>query len=84
MGQKLKKLRDDGEPERVVLFSRFSSAPVWDYKFFELFGTPNLVGYGDTCFNVVSRSSQAILSFGGPAIGAMLNASLSRPILELA
>lgn len=66
VGQKLKKLRDDGEPEKTVLFSRFSSAPVWDYKFFELYGTPNIVGYGDTCFNVVSRSSQAILSFGGP------------------
>ncbi len=66
VGQKLKKLRDDGEPEKVVFFSRFSSAVLWDSKFFELFGTPNIVGYGDTCFNVVSRSSQAILGFGGP------------------
>ncbi len=63
---KLKKLRDDGEPEKAVLFSRFSSAMVWDMKFFELFGTPNIVSYGDTCFEVVSRSSQTVLGFGGP------------------
>nr|WP_320192258.1 molybdopterin-dependent oxidoreductase [uncultured Desulfobacter sp.] len=66
VGSKLKALRDKGEPEKAVLFSRFSSAPVWDYKFFEVYGTPNIVGYGDTCFNVVSKSSQAILGFGGP------------------
>lgn len=66
VGQKLKKLRDDEEPEKAVLFSRFSSALVWDYKFFDLYGTPNIVGYGDTCFNVVSKSSRAILGFGGP------------------
>ncbi len=66
IGAKLKKLRDDGEPEKVVLFTRFSSAMVWDQKFFDLYGTPNNVGYGDTCFEVVSRSSQAILGFGGP------------------
>ena len=64
IGEKLKKLRDDGEPEKVVLFSRFSSAMVWDLKFFELFGTPNIVSYGDTCFEVVSRSSQTVLGFG--------------------
>jgi anaerobic selenocysteine-containing dehydrogenase len=66
IGAKLKKLRDDGEPEKVVLFSRFSSAMVWDGKFFDLYGTPNNVSYGDTCFEVVSRSFQAILGFGGP------------------
>jgi thiosulfate reductase/polysulfide reductase chain A len=64
IGQKLKKLRDDNEAEKVVLFSRFSSAMVWDLKFFELFGTPNIVSYGDTCFEVISRSSQTILGFG--------------------
>jgi anaerobic selenocysteine-containing dehydrogenase len=66
IGEKLKKLRDDGEPEKVVLFSRFSSAMLWDQKFFDLYGTPNNVSYGDTCFEVVSRSSQTILGFGGP------------------
>ena len=66
IGEKLKKLRDDGEPEKVVLFSRFSSAMVWDTKFFDLYGTPNNVSYGDTCFEVISRSSQTILGFGGP------------------
>ncbi|MGV8075349.1 MAG: molybdopterin-dependent oxidoreductase [Syntrophobacteraceae bacterium] len=66
IAQKLKKLRDDGEPEKVVLFSRFSSAMVWDMKFFDLYGTPNNVSYGDTCYEVVSRSSQTILGFGGP------------------
>ncbi len=66
VGEKLKKLRDDGEPEKAVLFSRFSSAKIWDGKFFELFGTPNNVSYGDTCWAVVARASQAILGFGGP------------------
>jgi anaerobic selenocysteine-containing dehydrogenase len=66
IGEKLKKLRDDGEPEKVVLFSRFSSAMFWDSKFFDLYGTPNNVSYGDTCFEVVSRSSQTILGFGNP------------------
>lgn len=66
IGDKLKKLRDDGEPEKVVFFTRFSSAMVWDSKFFDLFGTPNNVGYGDTCFQVVSSSYQAVMGFGGP------------------
>lgn len=66
IGEKLKKLRDDGEPEKVVLFSRFSSAMVWDAKFFDLYGTPNNVGYGDTCWEVVHRSLKTVLGFGGP------------------
>jgi anaerobic selenocysteine-containing dehydrogenase len=66
IGEKLKKLRDDGEAEKVVLFSRFSSAMVWDTKFFDLYGTPNNVSYGDTCFEIISRSSRTILGFGGP------------------
>lgn len=66
IGEKLKKLRDDGEPEKVVLFSRFSSAMIWDGKFFDLYGTPNNVGYGDTCWEVVHRSYQTILGFGAP------------------
>ena len=66
IGEKLKKLRDDGEPEKVVLFSRFSSAMIWDGKFFDLYGTPNNVGYGDTCWQVVHRSCKTILGFGAP------------------
>jgi len=66
IGEKLKKLRDDGEPEKVVLFSRFSSAMLWDGKFFDLYGTPNNVGYGDTCWEVVHRSYKTILGFGAP------------------
>jgi anaerobic selenocysteine-containing dehydrogenase len=66
IGEKLKKLREDGEPEKVVFFTRFSSAMAWDEKFFELYGTPNSVGYGDTCFFVVSQSYKAIMGFGGP------------------
>lgn len=66
IGEKLKKLRDDGEPEKVVLFSRFSSAMIWDGKFFDLYGTPNNVGYGDTCWEVVHRSYKTILGFGAP------------------
>jgi anaerobic selenocysteine-containing dehydrogenase len=66
IGEKLKQLRDDGEPEKVVFFTRFSSAMVWDEKFFELYGTPNSVRYGDTCFDVVLQSYKVIMGFGGP------------------
>lgn len=66
IGDKLKKLRDDEEPEKVVFFTRFSAAMAWDSKFFDLYGTPNNVGYGDTCFQVVSSSYQTIMGFGGP------------------
>jgi len=66
IGEKLKKLRDDGEPEKVVFFSRFSSAMVWDYKFFDLYGTPNSVGYGDTCFEAVLQSFKVIQGYGWP------------------
>ena len=66
IGEKLKQLRDDGEPEKVVFFTRFSSAMVWDEKFFELYGSPNSVRYGDTCFEVVLRSYETIMGFGGP------------------
>jgi len=66
VGEKLKKLRDDREPEKVVLFSRFSSAKIWDAKFFDLYGTPNNVGYGDTCFWAVASSYQTIVGPGGP------------------
>lgn len=66
IGEKLKQLRDDREPEKVVFFTRFSSAMVWDEKFFELYGSPNSVRYGDTCFDVVLQSYKTIMGFGGP------------------
>lgn len=63
---KMKALRDAGKADRAVLFSRFTSAAKYDELFFNVFGSPNIVGYGDTCFSVVSSSSRAILNFGGP------------------
>ena len=62
----MKKLRKQNKADRVVYFPRFTSAPKYDKAFFHIYGTPNIVGYGDTCFNVITSSSKAVLNFGGP------------------
>jgi anaerobic selenocysteine-containing dehydrogenase len=66
IADKMKALRKENKADRVVYFPRFTAAPKYDNAFFHIYGTPNIVGYGDTCFNVVSSSSKAILNFGGP------------------
>lgn len=66
IADKMVALKKANKADRVVYFPRFTSAPKYDNAFFNLYGTPNIVGYGDTCFNVVSSSSKAILNFGGP------------------
>ncbi len=66
IADKMKALRKQNKADRVVYFQRFTSAPKYDKAFFHLYGTPNIVGYADTCWNVVASSSQAILNFGGP------------------
>lgn len=47
---KLNELRAAGEARSVAFLPRFNSAAGMDKEFFELYGTPNTVGYGDTCF----------------------------------
>jgi anaerobic selenocysteine-containing dehydrogenase len=50
VSQKMKTLRDAGEARSVAFFPRFNSAPGMDKEFFEIYGSPNTVGYGDSCF----------------------------------
>ncbi len=50
VSKKLKALRDEGDAKSVAYLPRFSSAGGVDKGFFHLYGTPNVVGYGDTCF----------------------------------
>jgi anaerobic selenocysteine-containing dehydrogenase len=50
VAKKLKDLRAAGEARTVAFLPRFNSAPGMDGAFFTLYGTPNTVGYGDTCF----------------------------------
>ena len=47
---KLKKIREEGDAKSVAYLPRFSAAGGVDKGFFHLYGTPNIVGYGDTCF----------------------------------
>jgi len=53
VAKKLKELRDAGEARSVAFLPRFNSAAGMDKEFFDLYGTPNTVGYGDTCFNAL-------------------------------
>jgi len=50
VANKMKKLREEGDAKSVAYLPRFSSAGGLDKGFFHLYGTPNIVGYGDTCF----------------------------------
>ena len=47
---KLGQLRSQGEARSVAFLPRFTSGGGLDKEFFKIFGTPNIVGYGDTCF----------------------------------
>lgn len=50
VAKKMKELREEGDAKSVAYLPRFSSAGGLDKGFFHLYGTPNIVGYGDTCF----------------------------------
>ena len=73
VAKKLKELRDAGEARTVAFLPRFNSAAGMDKEFFDLYGTPNTVGYGDTCFNALLVGLGAIaggrLDKGVPAQG---------------
>lgn len=62
VGGKLRELRAEGEARSVAYLPRFSSGAGLDKEFFKIYGTPNIVGYGDTCFgNSLTVSYGAIL-----------------------
>lgn len=59
---KLRELREQGEARSVAYLPRFSSGAGLDKEFFKIFGTPNIIGYGDTCFgNSLTVSYGSIL-----------------------
>ena len=47
---KLKAIAAEGDQKSVAFLPRFNSAPGMDSEFFKIYGTPNIVGYGDVCF----------------------------------
>ncbi|MEA1892424.1 MAG: molybdopterin-dependent oxidoreductase [Campylobacterota bacterium] len=50
VADKMKSLKDENDEKSVAFLPRFNSAPLMDKEFFKLYGTPNIVGYGDACF----------------------------------
>ena len=50
VAKKMVDLRTAGEARSLSYHPRFNSAPGMDKEFFTLYGTPNTVGYGDSCF----------------------------------
>ncbi len=50
VAKKMVELRAVGEARSLAYLPRFNSAPGMDKEFFTIFGTPNVVGYGDSCF----------------------------------
>jgi anaerobic selenocysteine-containing dehydrogenase len=62
VGDKLKSLRESGEARAVSYFPRFNAARGLDSEFFQILGTPNIIGYADACFaNSLTLSYGAIL-----------------------
>jgi anaerobic selenocysteine-containing dehydrogenase len=50
IAEKLRSLRDEGQAKLVSYLPRFHSGPGIDEEFFEVYGTPNIISYGDTCW----------------------------------
>lgn len=50
VAEKMKVLKAEDDAKSVAFLPRFNSAPMVDKEFFAIYGTPNVVGYGDTCF----------------------------------
>jgi len=70
VADKLKALKDADEEHLLAFLPRFNSAGGLDKHFYKVFGTPNIVGYGDTCFgNSLSVSLASIL--GGKLSGGV-------------
>lgn len=47
---KMRELKAAGDEKAVAMLPRFNGAAGLDKEFFQVYGTPNIVGYGDTCF----------------------------------
>lgn len=80
VAKKMVALREAGEARSLAYLPRFNSAPGMDKEFFSLYGTPNNVGYGDTCFgNALQVGLGAIcgakLEKGVPAAGTTATSS---------
>jgi len=69
VAKKMKELRDKGDAKSVAYLPRFSAAGGVDKGFFHLYGTPNIVGYGDTCFG-----ASLPVGFGAVLGGTKMNA----------
>jgi anaerobic selenocysteine-containing dehydrogenase len=70
VSSKMKALRDSGDEKLLAFLPRFNSAAGLDKHFYSVYGTPNNVGYGDTCFgNALSVSLGAVL--GGSLSGGV-------------
>jgi anaerobic selenocysteine-containing dehydrogenase len=69
VASKMKELKEQGDEKSLAYLPRFSSAGGMDKGFFHLFGTPNIVGYGDPCFG-----ASLPIGFGAVMGGTKLNA----------
>ncbi|MDD2384802.1 MAG: molybdopterin-dependent oxidoreductase [Sulfurospirillaceae bacterium] len=47
---KLKAIEAENDQKSVAFLPRFNSAQELDSNFFKVYGTPNIIGYGDVCF----------------------------------
>jgi len=50
VADKMNSLAKEKDQKSLAFLPRFNSAPLMDAEFFKLYGSPNKVGYGDTCF----------------------------------
>ncbi|MBV5278510.1 MAG: molybdopterin-dependent oxidoreductase [Campylobacteraceae bacterium] len=50
VSHKLKAIEVENDQKSVAFLPRFNSAEGIDSDFFKIYGTPNIVGYGDVCF----------------------------------
>ncbi len=69
VAKKMNTIKEEGDAKSVAYLPRFSSAGGLDKGFFQLYGTPNIVGYGDTCFG-----SSLPIGFGAVMGGTKLSA----------
>ena len=73
VANKMKKIKEEGDAKSVAYLPRFNSAGAYDKGFFQIYGSPNVVGYGDTCFG-------ASLPLGyGAVMGGTKISSISGP-----
>lgn len=70
VADKMNLLAKQGDQKSLAFIPRFNSAPLMDAEFFKLYGSPNKVGYGDTCFgNALTVGLSSIV--GGKSLGGV-------------